>query len=191
MNKAIHCPKCHLPIPPAQFNTRVMTNCPACGVASKIDIFPAFFKEIIPGNPGEKLLVETEASCFYHPQKKAVLPCERCGRFLCALCDVELHGRHLCPNCLESGKRKGQWQNLENHRTLYDAIALRVAIYSILFFFWPNFIGAPVALFIALRYRNAPASIVARTRIRAIAAIVLASLQIVGWGVFIFYLLTE
>jgi hypothetical protein len=111
-----------------------------------------------------------------------------CGRFLCALCAVELHGQHLCPNCLETGKEKGKLKSLENHRTLYDAIALRLAIYPmILFFFWFfTIITAPIALFVAIRYWNAPSSIVPRTKIRSIAAIVLASLQILLWILWIF-----
>jgi hypothetical protein len=188
MNKVITCTKCHASIPPKRFNTFYMTSCPSCGVALRIDVFPAFFKAIVPGQPGEVLLVENEASCFYHPQKKAVIPCESCGRFLCALCDVELNGQHLCPNCLQTGKKKGKLKSLENHRTLYDAIALRLAIYSMIFF-WPNLIAAPIALFIAIRYRTAPSSIVSRTRIRSISAIVLSSLQILGWGMFFYYLL--
>ena len=70
------------------------------------------------------MLVDGEASCFYHPAKKAVLPCESCGRFLCAVCDVEMNGQHLCPACLASGKKKGRLKQLENRRTLYDSLAL-------------------------------------------------------------------
>lgn len=187
MKKSITCTKCYRPLPSELFNTPDLTNCPNCGVVLRVDVFPAFFKNITPGRPGETLVVDNESSCFYHPQKKAVIPCDMCGRFLCALCDVDLNGRHLCPSCLESGETKGKLKSLQNHRTLYDGIALRLAIYPmILFFFWFfMIITAPIALFIAIRYWNAPSSIVPRTRIRSIIAIILASLQILGWGFFV------
>jgi len=165
-----------------------MISCPSCGVALKIDVFPAFLNTIAPGRPGETLVLDNESGCFYHPRKKAVIPCDMCGRFLCSLCDVELNGQHLCPNCLEAGKTKGKLKSLENHRTLYDAIALRLAIYPILLFFlwFFSIITAPIALFVAIRYWNASSGIVPRTRIRSIIAIVFSSLQILFWIFWIF-----
>jgi len=136
------------------------------------------------------VLVADEATCFYHPQKKAVLPCEGCGRFLCALCDCELHGQHFCPACLEVGRKKRKIKSLENERTLYDSIALSLAVLPVaivpLIYF--TFITAPASLFVALRYWNAPRSIVHRTRIRLVLAIIFASLQIVGWVVAIYFI---
>ena len=125
-------------------------------------------------------MVEGEASCFYHPTKKAVLPCESCGRFLCAICDVELNGQHLCPGCLASGKKKGKLKQLENRRTLYDSLALAVAVYPMLLV-WPSLVGAPIAIYIAIRHWKAPTSVIPRTRWRAVLAIIIALLQIGGW----------
>ena len=135
-------------------------------------------------------MVEGESSCFYHPQKKAVVPCQGCGRFLCALCDCELQGEHFCPACLEVGRQKGRIKRLENQRTLYDAIALSVAILPMLIIYF-TIITAPIALFIALRYWNAPRSIVRRTKIRLILAISIATLQILGWGVVIYFIVSR
>lgn len=45
-----------------------------------------------------------------------------------------------------------------------------------------------MALFVAIRYWNAPRSLVRRTRIRFVAAIVLAVLQIAGWGLLFVFL---
>ena len=119
-------------------------------------------------------------------QKKAVIPCSACGRFLCALCDVEFNGRHLCPACLETGKRKRKIKNLENHRTLYDTTTLFLAILPMVFCFWVTLLTAPMVLFLVIRYWKAPTSIVPRTKIRFVSAFVIASLQIVGWSVFFF-----
>ena len=79
------------------------------------------------GSIGEAIVVEGEAACFYHPGKRATVPCGVCGRFLCALCDLELNGRHVCPACLETSRRKGDLRNLDTRRMLYDSAALSLA----------------------------------------------------------------
>ncbi len=184
MKDSFHCNNCRYVLSSEHFNHAKMFLCPKCGIPSQIAVFPAYFKEVTPGKAGEDLLVDHEASCFYHPGKKAVILCDTCGRFLCSLCDIELHDQHLCPNCLESGKKKKKIKNLEKHRTLYDALTLRIAIYPI--FMWPiTIITAPVAFFMALRYWNAPSSLTPRrTKLRFSIAILVASLQLLGWGAF-------
>ncbi|MEO8429111.1 MAG: hypothetical protein ABI651_18625, partial [Verrucomicrobiota bacterium] len=139
---------------------------------------------------GEMILTESEAGCFYHPQKRAIIPCHACGRFLCGLCDVELQGQHLCPVCLESGSRKGKLTSLEHHRILYDSAALSVAILPILV--WPlTVFTGPMAMFMGFRYWNAPSSVVPRTKIRLVLAILIGLIQIVLWGVLIYNLATR
>jgi len=181
------CPVCKVPLPAAMLNFPDLAPCPACDAPVQVEIFPALFRPPARGRGGEAVMVEGESSCFYHPQKKAVVPCQACGRFLCALCDCELHGEHFCPACLEVGRQKGRITRLENQRTLYDAIALWVAVLPMLIFYF-TIITAPIALFIALRYWNAPRSIVQRTRIRLVLAIVVATLQMLGWGLGIYFL---
>jgi hypothetical protein len=132
------------------------------------------------GSAAERLLVDKEASCFYHSSKKAVITCSACGRFLCALCDVEFNDLHLCPQCLEKGKTKRKIKNLENSRTCYDTIALYLVIISMLFI-WPTLLTAPIAVFISIRYWKAPSSIIPRTKIRFVMAMLIAGMQMVGW----------
>src|SRR3974390_2264285 len=120
MNATVQCPACRASLLDGVFNQPDFAPCPSCGAPLQIEIFPAMFRTISTGHGGERLMVEGESSCFYHPQKKAVLPCDGCGRFLCALCDCPVDGRHFCPACLEAGKTRGNIQTLENKRTLYD-----------------------------------------------------------------------
>src|SRR5689334_13425310 len=133
MNSAlVQCPKCRWPLTEGVFNLQDLAPCPSCKAPLQIEIFPAFFRRITPGQSAETIMVEGESSCFYHPQKKAAVPCSGCGRFLCALCDCELNGQHFCPACLETGKTKGKIKSIEDQRTLYDNIAVALAFYPLL-----------------------------------------------------------
>jgi hypothetical protein len=185
----VTCSKCKAILPTDRFNAEGLAPCPSCAQPIAAYVFPALFREHAV-TEGERLVLEGEASCFYHPQKKAVLPCESCGRFLCALCDVELNGAHLCSGCLDSGQKKGKLKSLENRRVLYDRIALIAAILPVLFI-WTSIIGAPIALYVAIRYWKEPCSILGRSRARFIWAIILSSLQIIGWISIIVYFATK
>jgi len=184
MNPVIYCPKCQTRLLDGVFNRAELEPCPNCAAPLQIEVFPAFFRKITPGPPAQAVMLEGESSCFFHPQKKAVVPCGGCGRFLCALCDCEFAGEHFCPACLETGKSKGRIKALDNSRTRYDSIALALALLPVLIFYF-TLITAPMTLFVAIRYWKAPRSVVRRTRIRFSIALLIALVQIVGWSIFI------
>jgi hypothetical protein len=149
----------------------------------QVEIFPAFFQPAAAGQSAEPIVEEGVSSCFYHEQKKAVTHCDVCGRFLCALCDVEFNGQHVCPACLQSGKQKGRLPHLESSRAVWDSAALFICLAPIVLFpFAPIVIGtAPIAIGVAIFSFFKPGSIVPRTRIRAWLAIGLSLLEIAGW----------
>lgn len=179
MNVPLQCTKCRMVLPLAVYNSTEIIPCPACGAGHEATVFPAFLKHE-EAVVAERVADDSDASCFYHPAKKAMLACESCGRFVCSLCEVELNGVHLCPQCLDSGKRKGKLTSLETKRTLYDSIALALATYPLLIFYF-TFITAPATVYILFRYRKMPRSLVRRGRWRWILALVIAILEIAGW----------
>jgi hypothetical protein len=176
----ISCTRCKTPLNSQALNTFALIPCPACGDPIRADVYPALFRKLPSGHTGDPLQAEKEAGCFYHPGKKAAVSCSVCGRFLCALCDVELNNSHLCPACLEKGKIKRKIKNLETHRVCYDKVTFFVALISMILI-WPTIITAPVVLFMVIRYWSAPGSIIPRSKIRFILAFGIACLQIVGW----------
>lgn len=180
---AILCPSCFTPLPASHFNTGTFAPCPVCQAKVQAAVFPAAFREIAPGRAGERILVEGESSCFYHEQKKAVVPCDLCGRFLCALCDVDLGGKHLCPQCLDAGRQKGALQQLETRRVTYDKAALAVALTPmVLFFLWVfTLITAPLAIALGIMAWFKPNSLLGFSRFKAGAAIAIGLFQIVFW----------
>lgn len=133
------------------------------------------------GTVGEAVTSDAEAGCFFHPQSKAVLACDSCGRFLCKLCDIELGGQHVCPICLQDGVAAKSDTVLDNRRVLYDSIVLGVSIVGPLMFIWPSLITGPLTIILALWFWKRPRSIVPRTRIRFIVAILFGLVQSLLW----------
>ena len=179
----LNCTNCNAPLSKEAANTNSLVACAACSGQLRIDIFPAINKSLPAGRTGATLQMDKEAGCFYHPRKKATVPCAACGRFLCALCDVAFNGQHLCPACLEKGKTNHKIKNLENHRNCYDTVALLVATVSFLIY-WFTIITAPIVIYLTVRHWNSPSSIIPRTKIRFILAFVIAGVQIAGWILF-------
>jgi hypothetical protein len=104
------------------------------------------------------------------------------------LCDLEIHGRHLCPGCFEKGVATQKIETVETRRTMYDSLALTYATVPVLMFFWPLVIGGPLALYTVIRRWNAPSSVVPRTRVRFYIAGVLALAEIGVIGALIWLL---
>ena len=182
----VACLNCAATLPPDLENTAEFLACPSCQQVLRVFTFPALQRAPAPASsaaaPGAG-----EATCFYHPLKQAVVPCDSCGRFLCALCDVEIGANHRCPACLETGKAKRNLETMENRRVLYDGIALALAVVPILF--WPiTLLSAPAALFVVFRYWRRPLSILPRTRIRFVFAALIALAEIGGWIALFYYI---
>ena len=186
---AISCLQCKHPLNRLVWNTQSLKSCPACRSQLRADVYPAALRSATAAVPAEVIQTGREAGCFYHPRKRAVLACSICGRFLCALCDIELNGKHICQRCFEKGKTDRKIQGLENHRVCYDKVAFYIALFSMLLS-WLPLPTAPLVLFMTVRYWKAPRSIVSRTRIWWIAAAGLAGIQLLVWGL-IFYGLAE
>ena len=180
MPQTVTCPKCNWPVPDSAINSEGLQPCTNCTVPLRVEVFPALFKPVETGSLGESILVEGEASCFYHPQKRATVHCASCGRFLCALCDLDVSGQHICPVCLESGQKEGKLTELESKRILWDSTALALAVVPIVA--WPlTLLTAPAAMGVAIYGWSKPSSIVGRTRVRLYLAILIALIEIGLW----------
>ncbi len=206
------CDKCRTVLPETVFNTTEPATCPGCYSALLVEVFPAYFRPVATGQAAENIVSDEDASCFYHPAKKATVPCARCGRFLCALCDIDLGAnRHVCPGCVEAARLDpagkadlagtGTGGGLPGatlgalsvqRGVLYDQLALVLTVLPLVIL-WPvSFITAPVALFLAIRYWNAPKrAVIPRGRGRMFAAALLATLEIGAWLTFAVYLYTR
>jgi len=177
----VRCPSCEVALTRERLNRDAFSPCPTCGALLQVDTYPALDREIEEGKAGETLLVDDDASCFYHPAKKAVVACQGCGRFLCSLCDVELDGQHICPSCLEAGRFQEKPLSLQNKRILHEEIAMALAIFPALLIF-PTIVTAPATLFYVIRYWNRDPGILPKRRFKMVLAFILASLQVAAWA---------
>jgi hypothetical protein len=182
------CSSCHTPLPAALCNSGESIRCPHCSTQLQVELFPAILRPLHEGGTVGLQVAEGEASCFYHPDKQAVTICSSCGRFVCSLCEIDLAGRHLCPVCLEQGRQNEQLSELVTKRILHDSIALNTTLLPLLI--WPvTLITAPIAFYLAITAWRKPSSILPRTKIRQVLALLFSVLQIIGWaalGVFLF-----
>lgn len=179
---SVDCPHCNAPLqlePPAD-----RVECPRCRRALTARIFPRFTRPepALPQAPSTRAL-EGEATCFFHPEKTAAAACERCGRFICSLCDIPLGTRHLCPSCLSRGL-EGSLPELVRSRVCWGHISLLLGLIPILgfIFMWPAFpFTGAAAIFTALYGHRRPPSLVhGKQRAAAIAGSALGLIQILA-----------
>lgn len=173
----VFCPNCNSGLPDRLLRTDpVATTCPACLSRLTVEVFPALFRPAARIEAGT--LIEGESSCYEHAGKRAIAVCNHCGRFLCGLCEVEVDGNVWCPECLTAGGSRPKLTALETSRTLYDSIALCLATWPLLIFFYSIVFTAPATLYVAIRYWNTPSSLVPRNKWRFVLAILIALAEI-------------
>ena len=187
------CHHCRTVVPEALFNTGSPVPCPRGNSPRRGRVGPAALRAPASGAAAEALGSAEDAGCFYHPRKKAVVPCADCGRFLCALCDLEIDRRHVCPACATVGGpgHGSPAGRLEGPRVLHDSLALSLAVLPLLIYPF-TLVAAPAALFLVVRYWNEPKQHpLGRTRARLVLAALIASALLVGWGCLFYFRLRD
>ena len=183
------CQRCGLMLPPEVFNTPEPAACPRCHNAIAGRIFPAYVDGPRTGHAGEAIGLDELSGCFFHPDRRAVVPCAECGRFLCALCDLEIQGRHLCPGCLEAGRKKASLAVFRTAHVRWDNIALMLATVPLLFYFITPF-TASAAIFISIwKWRSPKQAMVPYNQGRFIVAILIAGITLAGWSMLLYAIL--
>ena len=178
-DSAIKCTNCDKPIPAGLLDSPVLISCSKCGTRMLVAAFPALFRMPQGPSSGDRIITDNEASCFFHSSRRAEVPCDGCGRFLCSLCNIQIGAQHLCASCIEAGTKPVSSRKLEldTRRPMYDSVALVLAIL-------PTIITPLIALYIAVRHWSSPGSVIGRARGKWIIAIVLAVLQLTLWVLF-------
>lgn len=152
---AVTCPNCNGKVVPVATATG-WQSCPYCEKRLQIWLWPS-----MRHNTSATAAMPDQATCYFHPDKAFHACCQRCGRFVCALCDLQLGAEHVCPTCFERGRAdtglnggKAEWRHRD---VLYDSIVLVIGWGWVIF--WPVIVAAlPTAIFLHVKYRRAPRS---------------------------------
>ena len=153
---AVTCPRCDGNLAAVVDASTEWQSCPYCEKRLQIRVWGA-----VRQNTNAAAALSNQATCFFHPDKVFQSCCQRCGRFVCALCDLQLGAEHVCPTCFERERAdsgvaagKAEWRHRD---VLYDSIAVTIGWGWILF--WPVLVAAiPAAIFLHVKYRKAPRS---------------------------------
>jgi hypothetical protein len=162
-------------------------ECPGCHRQTSAVIFPSLLKDsatkppqLPPTPPGEG-----EAACFYSPNRRATRECHHCGVLISDQWAAQWGSQTVCLKCLDHLREQSRDGRFETRRTLWDNIALLLAVLPFtIVFWWTIFFSAPAAVFIAMWHWNSPRSMVPRSRFRLVCAMILGLLQITG-GLFL------
>lgn len=204
----IACPACGRTLPVATLPPLLAgdggreQDCPFCSARFELSAFPALGRGLAAGIAPEALLQGSEAGCFTHLDKRAVVACDRCGRFLCGLCEVQIGEKHFCPACLSAGRadrgdrsdridrRQGGGDRglpqLDAERMSWDRLALALAIFPA-FLIWVPIVTAPMVIVLVYRHWRRPVSLVRSGRARFAVAGVLAVLELAGLAMLVIF----
>ena len=206
----IRCASCQLPLPDTPFLQGGRGRCSYCQKPLRVFLEKALYQPIGMAPPplqDETPPAEGEAVCFYNPARRATKVCDHCGVYISDAWAAPWGSMTICLKCLEQLRSKSQDQRFEASRTLWDNVALGlvwtpllfgalslVLILTIFLGFIPVLVlgatmfTAPAALFLGLRFWNAPRSLAPRGRTRLILALILALALIVVWSLLFFQL---
>ncbi len=167
--RPVQCPQCRQALPGESAGVGMYERCPNCRSELQVWRFSALVRplEDPTGRSGATVALPGEAACFFHPEKRASLACERCGRFICTLCDLQVGSRHLCPSCIGSGLESEKVPELVRRRIVWGGVAVVLGWLPILLFFicWPFFIFlGPAAIFAGIWSWRKPGSVVRGAR---------------------------
>ncbi len=174
---ALPCPKCRKTLEAISWHSAERGSCWSCKTDFEFASFPALTVDRPRAVP-QAVLVAEHATCFFHAENQAESVCEGCGRFVCAVCAVDFGGRRICPPCIASARETDA--QAVTQRTLFDGIALALAVLPILL--WPlTLVTGPAALVLAILGWRKPRSLVAPRRTKLVLAGVLGLGQVVAW----------
>ncbi len=191
---------------PAQVTSQRMLPCPRdvcrgtmtpaiggtflCDIC-RLEVRAELFNTIAPVIHSPEIATNEDATCVYHPHKKAVTLCQGTGNFICALCAVEVKGKTYSVQYLESNAGKKAADEITNRylarpdRVVANIlIALFIpyadAVVFILFPLWAVYGYLQCGKMAKMRRENALYHDLIGTG-RIVTSAVLISIVLVGW----------
>ena len=114
--------------------------CPSCGLTFEANAFNPLQRklqvvEVAQSGP------EGANACANHERNTAVTSCQRCGLYICSLCDMNVGTGSYCPSCFDRVRTEGSLNAATTRFKDYASMARTSAIVGFLFMFM--FLGLP------------------------------------------------
>jgi uncharacterized paraquat-inducible protein A len=134
------CPRCKAPLELQQL-TDGPVQCTRCGGEFEARVFhpPTRVTRVLQL---EQSGPEAAGACANHPRNVAVSTCERCGIFICSLCELEVDGSKYCPACFERLAQEGSITSARTRFRSYASLAGLSALAGLIFS--TMFLGLPL-----------------------------------------------
>ena len=128
------CPLCTATLDLGSIRTGT-TECPACNRAFEATPFAALERR----HEAVQAVTETPegvaAACANHARNAAVTSCQRCGLFVCALCEMRVEGGSYCPSCFDRARQQG---TLQSRYRDYASMAVSAVVFGFLCYLVPG-----------------------------------------------------
>lgn len=96
------CPHCQVTLADSVLHTGTIA-CPACGKSFEATAFqPRELRIVAPELVG--VGPEEGSACANHARNAAVASCQRCGIFICSLCEMNTGAGVYCPSCFDRAR---------------------------------------------------------------------------------------
>ncbi|HEU4886548.1 MAG TPA: hypothetical protein VFV49_01585 [Thermoanaerobaculia bacterium] len=138
------CPRCGQSLAAEEIRSGTLI-CPHCNHRFEATAFnppqrkqAAAITEVMAVGP------EGANACANHARNAATASCQRCGLFICALCDMNVGTGSYCPSCFERVRTEGTLQAAARRYRDYATMARSAVIAGLLFSVM--FLGLPFGL---------------------------------------------
>ena len=148
------CPRCDVPLAREQVRTGLIT-CVRCRTRFEATAFEPprrrhrTVEQIIVAGP------EGASACANHARNAAVTSCDRCGLFICSLCEMSVGGTAHCPSCFDHLRAEGSLHAGARKYRDYASMAYVASLVGFLFSFL--LLGLPfgaLAIYYAVKGRR-------------------------------------
>jgi hypothetical protein len=171
------CPRCSAPLV-ADSVQAGRNYCTACSDEFEATTFRPPERRVRPTAEVITSGPEGAAACANHVRNAAVTSCQRCGLFICSLCDMNLGEGSFCPSCFERVRTEGALRTAITRYHDYAGMARLSILGGLLCFYLSPFL-APLGIFLgvkAIRQRREEG----RTTAGVIILIIFAALELLG-----------
>ncbi|HVR38462.1 MAG TPA: hypothetical protein VMU84_05150 [Thermoanaerobaculia bacterium] len=128
---------------------------------------------------------EEGTPCAYHARNAAVASCERCGVFICSLCEMAIDAGKFCPSCFDRMAQEQAGGATQTRIRDYGSLAMLSALAGLLIAVFLGIPGAIMSWYYAIKaWRHPENSSLGRTRLIIVMLVGAGDFAI---GVFMLY----